>query len=228
MFEIRDVSLQWIGVSKLPLLCVACDGLVSCSQCPLPCAWWHYSFLGCNLKLLKFGWDVCNNVMRPEWPGCNRTGHPVSGLLEVLQVWGAQPSPASALPALLDSAWSLAARVGRRRCRPQGPASEAPCGWRRGGAGRPRWQVADFAPKCRTQGGGGSVWAPGELLAALHLERQCRKQPGGAPRAGALQQPGGLSAVQLPGALRHLPEPPQERLHRSRPHRPSHVLLHLR
>lgn len=63
------------------------------------------------------------------------------------------------------------------------------------------------------------------LLSALHL-----LQPGGNPWAGAhhqLKQHRVVSARVVSGALRHLPEQTQERLHRPRTHRTPHGLLHL-
>ncbi|XP_052363768.1 E3 ubiquitin-protein ligase Mdm2-like [Oncorhynchus keta] len=47
-------------------------------------------------------------------------------------------------------------------------------------------------------------------------------------RLGAFQQPGGSPPRQLPGALRHLSDQAQERLHRTRTHWAPHGLLHLR
>lgn len=59
------------------------------------------------------------------------------------------------------------------------------------------------------------------FLGLLEVLKVRRTQP-------TSSRPGALPPPEQRGALRHLPEPPQERLHRSRQDGPPHGMLHLR
>lgn len=164
-----------------------------------------------------------------------------SGLLEMCRVWWAEPSAPPPLQKLLEGSTRVASRdllcirepqqwrADRYRLHQHGPWSQRTMrrvshadprpGRRRGRPGRQELALAEYF-LLRLSG-----------LVCLLFTAVYFLQSGRSARAGAhhqLEQHRVVPACVLPGALRHLPEQTQERLHRPRTHRTPHGLLHLR